>query len=43
MRLNQDEVEKARKRKFFALWLAEYDRSQKRTGAEVVLQFSLLH
>ena len=43
MRMNAAEVQKARKRKFFALWLAETDKSQKRTGAEVVMQFSLAH
>ena len=43
MKLNQQEIEKTRKRRFFASWLAEYDKVQKREGAEVVMQFSLLH
>ena len=43
LKLNRDEVEKSRKRRFFALWLTEFDKSQKKEGAEVIIKFSLLH
>ena len=43
LRLNVAEVEKTRKKKFFSLWLAEFDKAQKEQGAEVVMKFSMLH
>jgi len=43
LKLHKKEIEKIRKRRFFTLWLAEFDKNQKESGAEALMKFSMLH